>query len=179
MLVVNGTFMKQYVKSYFFSALSAGVAAMAMASDASAQYCREYTQNIMIGGRMQEGYSTACMQPDGSWQDASDNQNYYNDAPRYVQPVTYNTRYVVPTPIIERRVTVIQPAPVFPLFSLNYRHDSHRHSGRDHNNGHGHRRGYEHEDGYPSHVSRRNDDRQERNPRHWGERRVYVDRRAD
>lgn len=32
------------------------------------QYCREYTQTISVGGKKQEGYGTACRQPDGSWQ---------------------------------------------------------------------------------------------------------------
>ena len=31
------------------------------------QYCREYQQTITIGGEAQEGYGTACRQPDGSW----------------------------------------------------------------------------------------------------------------
>ena len=31
------------------------------------QYCREYTHTIYIGGRPQEGYGTACREPDGSW----------------------------------------------------------------------------------------------------------------
>ncbi len=31
------------------------------------QYCREYTQNITIGGQTETGYGTACRQPDGSW----------------------------------------------------------------------------------------------------------------
>lgn len=31
-------------------------------------YCREYNQTISVGGRLQEGYGTACRQPDGSWQ---------------------------------------------------------------------------------------------------------------
>jgi surface antigen len=31
------------------------------------QYCREYTQNITIGGETETGYGTACRQPDGSW----------------------------------------------------------------------------------------------------------------
>lgn len=32
------------------------------------QYCREYTQRIQVGGKTQEGYGTACRQPDGTWQ---------------------------------------------------------------------------------------------------------------
>jgi surface antigen len=31
------------------------------------QFCREYTNKIVIGGKEQEGYGTACRQPDGSW----------------------------------------------------------------------------------------------------------------
>ncbi len=30
-------------------------------------YCREYQQEITVGGRKQEGYGQACRQPDGSW----------------------------------------------------------------------------------------------------------------
>ncbi len=34
---------------------------------AEGSYCREYTQTINVGGKTQEGYGTACRQPDGSW----------------------------------------------------------------------------------------------------------------
>lgn len=30
-------------------------------------YCREYTRNVKINGRIEESYGTACQQPDGSW----------------------------------------------------------------------------------------------------------------
>ena len=32
------------------------------------EYCREYTQTLVVGGKKQDGYGTACRQPDGSWQ---------------------------------------------------------------------------------------------------------------
>lgn len=32
------------------------------------RYCREYTQEIFIGGQKQTGYGRACRQPDGSWE---------------------------------------------------------------------------------------------------------------
>lgn len=32
------------------------------------RYCREYTQTINIGGKIEKGYGTACRQPDGAWQ---------------------------------------------------------------------------------------------------------------
>ncbi len=35
---------------------------------ATGQYCREYQTTITVGGHVQEGYGTACRQPDGSWQ---------------------------------------------------------------------------------------------------------------
>jgi surface antigen len=30
-------------------------------------YCREYTQQVMIGNQMEKAFGTACRQPDGSW----------------------------------------------------------------------------------------------------------------
>ncbi|NBX03502.1 MAG: glycine zipper 2TM domain-containing protein [Alphaproteobacteria bacterium] len=32
------------------------------------QYCREYSQNIVVGGKSEQGFGKACRQPDGSWQ---------------------------------------------------------------------------------------------------------------
>jgi surface antigen len=37
------------------------------AYQSSGTYCREFTQTITVGGQTQEGYGTACRQPDGSW----------------------------------------------------------------------------------------------------------------
>lgn len=31
-------------------------------------YCREYQQTIVVNGRNQTGYGTACQKPDGSWE---------------------------------------------------------------------------------------------------------------
>ncbi|MFO1242656.1 MAG: hypothetical protein U1E36_05580 [Rickettsiales bacterium] len=31
-------------------------------------YCREYNGQVIVGGRYQQSYGTACMQPDGAWQ---------------------------------------------------------------------------------------------------------------
>ena len=36
------------------------------------QPCREFVTTIIIGGREEQGYGTACRQPDGSWQIVSD-----------------------------------------------------------------------------------------------------------
>jgi len=37
------------------------------------QYCREFQQTITVGGDTQQGYGTACRQPDGSWKIVSQN----------------------------------------------------------------------------------------------------------
>ncbi|MGV3572825.1 MAG: glycine zipper 2TM domain-containing protein [Ramlibacter sp.] len=29
--------------------------------------CREYTMDVLVGGRTEKAYGTACRQPDGSW----------------------------------------------------------------------------------------------------------------
>ena len=36
-------------------------------SSESGRYCREFRQKIIVDGREQTGYGTACQQPDGSW----------------------------------------------------------------------------------------------------------------
>jgi surface antigen len=35
---------------------------------ADGRYCREYVTEVIIGGRREQAYGTACRQPDGSWQ---------------------------------------------------------------------------------------------------------------
>jgi surface antigen len=32
------------------------------------RYCREYTQDVRVGGQVQQAYGTACRNPDGSWE---------------------------------------------------------------------------------------------------------------
>ena len=39
----------------------------------SGQYCREYQTTVVVGGREQRAYGTACRQPDGSWKIVSNN----------------------------------------------------------------------------------------------------------
>ena len=35
--------------------------------DGSGSYCREFQQTIVVGGRTEQAFGTACRQPDGSW----------------------------------------------------------------------------------------------------------------
>lgn len=89
------------------------LAPLAFAQPAEAgEYCREYQKSIHVGGRIESGYGTACMQPDGSWmivetrgtvdpfddlrrQDvilvSDERPVYYNYGPSY-RPVTYYPR---------------------------------------------------------------------------------------
>ncbi|NCC22890.1 MAG: glycine zipper 2TM domain-containing protein [Alphaproteobacteria bacterium] len=32
------------------------------------RYCREYQQEVYVGGKRESAYGTACQQPDGSWE---------------------------------------------------------------------------------------------------------------
>ena len=36
--------------------------------DTPTEQCREFQTEVIIGGQVQQGYGTACRQPDGSWQ---------------------------------------------------------------------------------------------------------------
>ena len=38
------------------------------------QYCREFQQNVTVGGRSEQAYGTACQQPDGAWKIVSTQQ---------------------------------------------------------------------------------------------------------
>jgi hypothetical protein len=37
-------------------------------TSSAGRYCREFQQAVTIGGRTEQSYGTACMQPDGSWE---------------------------------------------------------------------------------------------------------------
>lgn len=36
--------------------------------ESTGRYCREFQQQVVIGGNVQDAYGTACRQPDGSWE---------------------------------------------------------------------------------------------------------------
>jgi surface antigen len=37
-------------------------------TSASGDYCREFQQQVTIGGKTEQAYGTACRRPDGSWE---------------------------------------------------------------------------------------------------------------
>jgi hypothetical protein len=40
------------------------------------RYCREFQKTVTIGGRTEQAYGTACMQPDGAWEVVSNGNGY-------------------------------------------------------------------------------------------------------
>ena len=47
---------------------SGSVTVICEGTSSSGRYCREYTQEVDIGGTSQQVYGTACQNPDGSWE---------------------------------------------------------------------------------------------------------------
>jgi hypothetical protein len=47
---------------------SGAVTATREGTSTAGRYCREFQQKVTIGGRTEEAYGTACLQPDGSWE---------------------------------------------------------------------------------------------------------------
>lgn len=164
------------------------VASAAQAGD----YCREYTQKIYVGGRAQDGYSTACLQPDGAWQTGRTNRyddepditaaayptkDYYYDKNSLIYG--YTPRPVEYPVVVEQHVTVVNPRPVYVrpnIYSLTrdilgyddvYYNNNYRGRGRGHH-GHNVRASfYDDHDDAPRSWRGRDDDRPHR--------RVYVD----
>lgn len=45
-----------------------GVTVVRDGYSSAGRYCREFQQSVTVGGRSEEAYGTACMQPDGAWE---------------------------------------------------------------------------------------------------------------
>ena len=65
------------------------------------KYCREFTKEIRIGSRKEQGYGIACQQPDGSWKIISDSE-FDNPQTRHKDRRQKDENIVV----IERKVYV-------------------------------------------------------------------------
>ncbi len=91
-----------------------GFAALAMATagsvHASDDYCREYQRRVTIGGKVQDSYGTACLQPDGSWKIVGEGEA------RVVGSVA-------PQPVYEEQedVIVYEEEPVYVPYRTRYR----------------------------------------------------------
>jgi surface antigen len=71
-------------------------------TDSQGQACREFITTIRVGGKQQQGYGTACRQPDGTWQIVGN------------QPVAQAT------PVASRPVYVYRPAERYYVYPHAY-----------------------------------------------------------
>lgn len=96
--------------------------------------CREFMTTIVIGGREEQGYGTACRQPDGSWEIVSDDPPgppgaAYAQPARPAVPAPVREVYVYPPPppvhYYEYPAGFYGPSRIFLSFSYVYRSGSH------------------------------------------------------
>lgn len=119
-----------------FAVIGLGLPLAPATAHADEPYCREYTKNVKVGGKLQESYGTACMKPDGSWE-------VQNSEPAYTQPSRVVT---APTIIREEMVTYV---PYYrPAYRPNYTVITFGDRGRDRYYGHGHKHYHGCEHGY-------------------------------
>lgn len=71
-------------------------------TNAQGQPCREFITTIIVGGEQQQGYGTACRQPDGTWQIVND------------EPAPQATK------VVNRPVYVVQPAERYYVYPHAY-----------------------------------------------------------
>ncbi len=119
-----------FSRYFLISLLVATLLLLAIAESAKAYsepYCREYTRNINVGGRVQEGYGTACMQPDGSWQITSEQgEQLARPQPLYDDGILLKRR-VIETPYGYSPYGYQRPVHVDFHFSSVRGRDYHRH----------------------------------------------------
>lgn len=112
-----------------------------MGNAATAQeYCREYTDGVVIGGVRQSGYGTACYMPDGSWQITQSGgyqqAGYYQQQPTVIQTTNY-------VPVPQPSYYYQRPYSSFNLLiNTGYPHYRSYYKPRHHYKHHGGHRGY-------------------------------------
>lgn len=101
--------MKKYIL------LTGALIGFAATSAHAEPYCREFTKEIKVGNQIQEGYGTACMQPDGSWKVVSDVPRVEYNEPKRVEYVVREQRHYV-----SPRISFVK------FFNDNKRYNKHR-----------------------------------------------------
>jgi surface antigen len=111
-----------------------GVAPVKTFEDAQGRPCREFITTILIGGREEQGYGTACRQPDGTWEIVAEDRLASQGAP----PAPPREIYVYTPPREYYRYPqgFYGPYPIFLSYSHVYRrghlhHGSYYLAGRD------------------------------------------------
>lgn len=88
------------------------------------QPCREFVTTIVIGGQEEQGYGTACRQPDGSWQIVADEQTVAAaPAPANVYVYSQPERhyYIYPESYYYYPASFYYPYPIYLSFHYIFR----------------------------------------------------------
>ncbi|GEM_PF-6377417 len=122
------------VNGVLFSGLLASAAnagSVSFSYNNGGDYCREYTQDFYVGNRLQTGYGTACLQPDGSW---AIRQPAAINAPRQiVRPIVVEPQVVAyPVTYVVRDYHRSYFTPVRSVYRENYYYNKHSHHGWGH-----------------------------------------------
>lgn len=92
-----------------------GFATLALATAGSVQanddFCREYQRRVTIGGKIQDSYGTACLQPDGSWKTVNEGD------PQIVGSVAPEPVYVQQ----QQPVIMYEEEPLYVPYQTTYR----------------------------------------------------------
>lgn len=124
------------MKCAAFAGIIAAAALLAGGKSAHAgdAFCREYTRNIFVGGRIGQGYGTACLQPDGSWR-VTAGQDAVPPQPQKL--FRYGAvSYAAPPPPPHVVYVYDRPHYRFVPPGHRHRHDRHRHDWREHGRHH-------------------------------------------
>jgi surface antigen len=89
---------------------SGGVTPVRTFTNAEGQPCREFVSTIIIGGEQQQGYGTACRQPDGTWQ---------------IVPGDESTAATPPPPATQTNIYVDNPPPQYYYYPPDFYYPYH------------------------------------------------------
>lgn len=106
--------------------LSLLLAFASMPALADEPYCREYTKRVIIGSKVERGYGTACLQPDGDWEIVSQDRVLPSPTYRGREEYVIENRRVTVRPgtstVIVRPGYTVGSAYYYSPQSRNYRH---------------------------------------------------------
>lgn len=89
-------------------------------------YCREFTQDVTIGGKVKKSYGTACMQPNGAWKIISGDVSFDEPVKTKVKHARRAENvYVVPSRVIVVPVPAYRPYAIRAKYKNRHNHHNH------------------------------------------------------
>ncbi|KLN60790.1 hypothetical protein WH96_09955 [Kiloniella spongiae] len=76
-------------------AITLSMTLMVTKANAKQVQCREYQTKVLVGGKKENAYGTACLKPDGSWQIQKDAKGNAQLKTGYARQRTQDTRVIV------------------------------------------------------------------------------------